>query len=81
MSFATHCQEVNTMSWFNDTEELRWICRIMAITFRIAKSLPAGTISRGYILAQISLILTRIVSDRTCIVSDRTSYSQWSYLV
>ena len=37
------------MSWFNDSEEQRWICRIMAITFRIAKTLPAGTISRSWI--------------------------------
>ena len=53
MSVATHCQKVN-MSWFNDSEELRWICRIMAITFRIAKSLPAGTISRSWVAKHLN---------------------------
>ena len=35
------------MSWVGDSENLRWVCRIMAITFNVAKSLPPGTISRS----------------------------------
>lgn len=38
------------MSLVNDSEKLRWICRIMAITFRIAKDQPAGTISRSWVV-------------------------------
>ena len=52
-SVAMHCREVK-MSWFNDSEEQRWICRIMAITFRIAKSLPAGTISRPWVAKHLN---------------------------
>ena len=37
------------MSWFNDSEEKRWICRIMAITFRIAKTVPPGKLSRSWV--------------------------------
>lgn len=37
------------MSLLNDTEKSRWVSRIMAITFRIAKSLPPGTISRPWV--------------------------------
>ena len=37
------------MSLVNDSEKLRWICRIMAIAFRIAKDQPAGTISRSWV--------------------------------
>ena len=37
------------MSWFNDSEDKRWICCIMVITFRIAKTVPAGTMSRSWI--------------------------------
>ena len=37
------------MSLVNDTEKSRWVCRIMAITFRIAKSLPPETISRAWV--------------------------------
>ena len=33
------------MSSVNDAEKSRWVCQIMAITFRIAKSLPPETIS------------------------------------
>ena len=37
------------MSLQNDTEKSRWVCRIMAITFRIAKSLPPETVSRSWV--------------------------------
>ena len=37
------------MSWVGDSENLRWVCRIMAITFNVAKSLPPGTISRSWV--------------------------------
>ena len=34
---------------YNDSEENRWIQRIMAITFRIAKDLPPNTITRKWV--------------------------------
>lgn len=37
------------MPLVNDTEEGRWICRIMSIAFRIAKEQPPATISRSWI--------------------------------
>ena len=37
------------MSWVGDSEKLRWVCRIMAITFNVAKTLSPGTISRSWV--------------------------------
>ena len=37
------------MSLVNDTEKSRWVCRIMAITFCIAKSLPPETVSCSWV--------------------------------
>lgn len=36
-----------------DSEKNRWICRIMAITFRTARDLPSGTISRSWVAKYI----------------------------
>lgn len=38
-----------TSSSYADSEKKRWVSRIMAITFRIAKDLPPGTISRSWV--------------------------------
>ncbi len=38
-----------TSSSYADSEKKRWVSRIMAIMFRIAKDLPSGTISRSWV--------------------------------
>ncbi len=38
-----------TGSSYADNEKKRWMSRIVAITFRIAKDLPPGTISRAWV--------------------------------
>ena len=42
------------MSWICDDEKKRWICRIMAISFRIAKEQLPGTISRSWVAKYIN---------------------------
>ena len=39
---------------FFDSDTKRWICRIMAISFRIAKEQAPGTISRSWIAKYIN---------------------------
>ncbi len=40
---------METISSYADSEKKRWVSCIMAITFRIAKDLPPGTISRSWV--------------------------------